>query len=137
MLYFIRYFIEKFLRKLMRMQIRDLRLFRVRELLKEIKTGLYVTNTWYTRFTDYVEGEFSTIPRDAIHLIKNGEISKPVKDIRISDNMLNILKNIAVIGKDSQSIIGWDVEDPVVTPPVFVKNVRVTRSQTPMGAEKL
>jgi PmbA protein len=33
------------------------------ELFGEVKDGLYLTNTWYTRFQNYAVGDFSTIPR--------------------------------------------------------------------------
>ncbi|MFQ5951268.1 MAG: TldD/PmbA family protein, partial [Candidatus Geothermarchaeales archaeon] len=33
--------------------------------LDALATGVYFTNTWYTRFQNYKTGEFSTLPRDA------------------------------------------------------------------------
>ncbi len=98
-----------------------------------IKKGYYISNLWYTRFSNYEKGDFSTIPRDAIFYIENGKIKHPVKQIRISDNMLRILNNIFAIGKDPQNIIGWEVEVPVNTPHVLVKNVNITR---PVQVEK-
>ncbi len=97
-------------------------------LAAKVKRGLYISNLWYTRFSNYESGEFSTIPRDAIFYIENGKIKHPIKQIRISDNMLRILKNIVAIGKDSQNIIGWEVEVPVRTPHVLIKDVNITRS---------
>ena len=38
----------------------------------DIKKGIYVTNIWYTRFQNYVTGDFSTIPRDGMFLIEDG-----------------------------------------------------------------
>lgn len=98
------------------------------ELFEKIKKGLWVTNNWYTRFQNYETGDFSTIPRDGIFLIENGKIKRPVSDIRISDNMIRILQNIIAIAKESQQIYGWEVDTPVFTPAVLVKNVNVTKS---------
>ena len=98
------------------------------EMIKEIKKGLYITNTWYTRFTNYNTGEFSTIPRDGIFYIENGEIKYPVKEIRISDNVLNILKNIMTIGKNVEPVSGWEVDVPCFTPHVLVKDVNISKS---------
>ena len=58
------------------------------------KPTLYITNNWYTRFTSYADGIFSSIPRDGMFIIENGEVSKPVRELRISDTMGNIFKNI-------------------------------------------
>ena len=58
------------------------------ELFEDVKKGLYLTNTWYTRFQNYAKGDFSTIPRDGIFLIEKGKIKQSLKDLRISDNAL-------------------------------------------------
>jgi len=88
------------------------------ELIKKIKRGIYITNLWYTRFQNTQTGDFSTIPRDGAFLIENGEIKYPIKGIRVSENLLRIMKNISAIGNDSVQIKGWEVESPVVTPHV-------------------
>jgi PmbA protein len=97
------------------------------ELFKEVKNGIYITNIWYTRFQNYVTGDFSTIPRDGIFMIKNGRLEHPVRGIRISSNMLDILKGIEVVGKESENIHSWEVGSSVITPPVLVKNVNITK----------
>jgi len=99
------------------------------ELLKEVKKGLYVTNIWYTRFQNYAKGDFSTVPRDGIFFIENGKIKHPVKEIRISENMLNLLYNISAIGKEGKQIYWWEVNIPTTTPMVLVKNVNVTKPE--------
>ena len=97
------------------------------KLIKDIKNGLLITNVWYTRFTNYSTGDFSTIPRDGIFLIKNGSINGSIKNIRISDNMLRILMNIKDKANDIQQIRSWEAEIPVITPSILVKNVNITR----------
>jgi len=96
----------------------------------DIKRGLVVTNVWYTRFQNYSSGDFSTIPRDGMFLIENGKIVGPVKELRISDNMLSILSNVVAVGNKPEQVFGWEVEIPVNTPPVVVKDVRLTKSVT-------
>ncbi len=97
------------------------------ELIKSVKKGIYVTNQWYTRFQNYSAGDFSTIPRDGIFLIEKGEIKKPIKGIRISDNIQRMISNVSAIGKDAKQIVSWEVSSvPVITPSVLVKNVNIT-----------
>jgi PmbA protein len=93
----------------------------------DIKKGLYITNVWYTRFQNHLTGDFSTIPRDGIFLIKNGEIIKSLKNIRISDNFLNLMNNVSLVGKESKHLKSWEAETPVVTPEVLIKNVNISK----------
>ncbi|NJE47650.1 TldD/PmbA family protein [Thermococcus sp. GR7] len=97
------------------------------ELFSEVKKGIYITNVWYTRFQNYVTGDFSTIPRDGIFLVENGEL-KPIRNIRVSDNFQRILENISALGKDIHHIHWWEVRTPVFTPYVVVKDVGITRA---------
>ena len=90
------------------------------------KPTLYITSNWYTRFTSYVDGIFSTIPRDGMFLVENGEIAKPVRELRISDTMLNIFKNIKALGKDLQQIKWWEVYTPTFIPFVLIEDVNIT-----------
>ncbi|MAG16293.1 TldE-like protein [Candidatus Woesearchaeota archaeon] len=98
------------------------------EIISTMKKGLIVTNVWYTRFQNYADGDFSTIPRDGMFMVENGKITGAVKELRISDNLLNILKNVAAIGSKPDQVFGWEVEMPVTTPPVLVKDVHFTKS---------
>jgi len=96
------------------------------KLIQNIKKGIYITNIWYTRFTSYKTGEFSTIPRDGAFYIENGEIKYPIKNIRVSDTMPNILKNIEEIGNNLTQIRSWEAGLPVLTPSVFLKDIGIT-----------
>ena len=97
------------------------------ELFSEVKKGIYITNVWYTRFQNYVTGDFSTIPRDGIFLVENGEL-RPIRNIRVSDNLQRILEGVKAIGKESYHIHWWEVRTPVSTPYVLVEDVGITRA---------
>jgi len=92
-----------------------------------IKKGIWVTNVWYTRFQNYATGDFSTIPRDGIFLIEDGQITRPLKEIRISDNVLKLLTNVTHLGNDTEQIYSWESEIPTFTPSVTVKDVQITK----------
>ncbi len=97
------------------------------DLIKEIKQGIYITNLWYLRYQNISNGDFSVIPRDGMFLIENGEIKKPIKQLRVSENMLSILKNIYLRGRDVKQMAGWETSIPVLAPHVIVKNVNITQ----------
>ena len=100
------------------------------ELLKEVRHGLYLTNTWYTRFQNYASGDFSTIPRDGIFQIENGEIRQSLKNIRLSDNALRMLNGITGISKERQHVHWWGESDPPsLSPYILMKDVRITTSK--------
>ena len=98
------------------------------ELFSQVKRALYLTNTWYTRFQNYVTGDFSTIPRDGIFLIEQGEIKESWKDLRLSDNALRILNQIAGISKERQHVHWWlEADPPSLSPYVLAKDIQMTR----------
>ena len=98
------------------------------ELFSQVKRGLYLTNTWYTRFQNYATGDFSTIPRDGIFLIENGEIKQSLKDLRLSDNALRLLSQITGISKERQHVHWWlEAEPPSLAPYVLAKDIQLTR----------
>lgn len=97
-------------------------------LISQVDSGYYMTNTWYTRFQNYLTGDFSTIPRDAIFRIEKGRLAGPVKDIRISESMANVLMNVAEVGNDPMMVHWWEVTTPVVSPHVLVSGVNITKS---------
>ncbi len=98
------------------------------ELFDEVKKGIYITNVWYTRFQNYVAGDFSTIPRDGIFLVENGEL-RPIRNIRVSDNLQRILGGIKGLTKESHHVHWWEVNTPVTTPYVLVGgDVGITRA---------
>ncbi|MCZ2856311.1 MAG: TldD/PmbA family protein [Candidatus Bathyarchaeota archaeon] len=98
------------------------------EMFREVKHGLYLTNTWYTRFQNWAKGDFSTIPRDGIFLVEGGEIKQSWKDVRISDNALRMLNNIAGISKERQPVHWWiEARPPSLSPYILMKDVQITR----------
>lgn len=99
-------------------------------LFEEVKRGLYLTNTWYTRFQNYEKGDFSTIPRDGIFFVEKGEIKQSLKDLRLSDNALTLLNNIVGISKERQHVHWWgEADPPSLSPYVLIKNVHITKSK--------
>ena len=98
------------------------------ELLAGIDDGVYVTNDWYLRYQNYRTGDFSTIPRDGMFRIRKGEIEGPIRELRISDNMIRILKNIRELGKSRFWIKWWEVETPTLVPHAVIDDLNFTKS---------
>jgi PmbA protein len=96
------------------------------ELLEPNRPTIYVTSNWYLRYTSRLEGSFSTIPRDGMFLIENGEISQSIQKLRISDNILRMVANIEALGKSPRQIRWWEVTTPTFIPFVRIKDATMT-----------
>jgi len=99
------------------------------EIFSEVKDGLWLTNTWYTRYQSYVTGDLSTIPRDGIFHIRNGDIVEAWKDIRVTDNLLHMMKNIVALSDKTEQMMWWgEVSVPNFVPYALIKDVGITKS---------
>ncbi|MEM1607427.1 MAG: TldD/PmbA family protein [Candidatus Bathyarchaeia archaeon] len=98
------------------------------DLLLEIDDGIYVTNDWYLRYQNYRTGDFSTIPRDGMFRVKNGEIVESIRELRISDNMLRILRNIVDLSRLRLWVRWWEVEVPTLAPYALISELNFTKS---------
>ena len=98
------------------------------DLLLEVKDGIYITNVWYTRFQNYISGDFSTLQRDAGFVIKDGEFANVVTGARISENIIGMLNKIIGIANDKIWVKWWDYEIPSLMPHVAFKDINITTS---------
>lgn len=99
------------------------------ELLSECQRGLYLTNGWYMRFHNYRTGDFSIICRDAAFLVEDGEVKASAKGVRISDNMLRVLKAVKALSKQRKWVEWWEVETPSYVPRMLISNLQITKAQ--------
>jgi len=99
------------------------------EIFSDVKDGLWLTNTWYTRYQSYVTGDLSTIPRDGIFHIQKGEVAEAWKDIRLTDNLLHLLKNIVALSDKPEQMMWWgEVGVPNFVPYALIQDVGITKS---------
>jgi len=89
---------------------------------------IFFNNNWYTRFQNYVEGNFSTVGRDAVIVYKNGNVEGVAGRLRIADSLINIIRNIEEISKERYLVKWWDSRIPVLSPYVLVRDVKITRA---------
>jgi PmbA protein len=107
------------------------------KLIKSIDRGILITNTWYTRFSNYLTGDFSTVPRDLALYIEKGEPRYAVKrglqgfehemvGIRISDNIIRMMRNTERAANDTRQTFSWDIDGYFFMPSILVRGARVT-----------
>jgi PmbA protein len=100
----------------------------IEEMIASVARGIYVTNDWYLRYQNMATGDFSAIPRDAMFLIENGRITKPLREMRISDSIPRMLSGLSMLGRERKWIKWWEVETPTHAPAAVIEKVRFTRS---------
>ena len=98
------------------------------EMTSAVKDGIIINNAWYTRFQDYRNGVFSTVPRDGVFLVKHGEIAGSLSGIRISDSVTNILKNIKAISRETKRVKWWEEIFASSMPYVLADDVNISRA---------
>ena len=100
----------------------------IEDMISEINRGLVINNAWYTRFQDYRNGVFSTVPRDGVYLVKNGEIMGRVSGIRISDSVPDFLKNISHISREKKNVRWWEEISPSIMPSVLARDMNISKA---------
>jgi len=79
------------------------------EEIAETKRGIFVTTFHYVNPVEPTKVILTGLTRDGTFLIENGQISKPIVNMRFTDSMLSVLNNIPMIGKQLEMIRGTTV----------------------------
>ena len=58
--------------------------------------------------------------------IEKGEIKRPIRKLRLSDNLLGMCSRISAIGKDIRQILWWEVPTPTFIPTIKVDDCNIT-----------
>ena len=62
------------------------------ELCRPIERGVYVTRLWYTNAVRPKETLLTGVTRDGTFLIEDGEVTRPLADLRFTDAVLGVLE---------------------------------------------
>ncbi|HID80659.1 MAG TPA: hypothetical protein EYP48_02960 [Ignisphaera sp.] len=76
-----------------------------------------------------VEGQFSTVTRDTVIYIENGEPRAIVKRLRIAETFPNMLRSVVGVSKTRYNIAWWEVEVPTRAPFMLIENVQFTKPE--------
>jgi predicted Zn-dependent protease len=74
------------------------------EAIAETKHGIFITTVHYVNPVEPTKVILTGLTRDGTFLIENGEISKPIVNMRFTDSMLSAFKNIPMIGKQVEMV---------------------------------
>lgn len=74
------------------------------EMIAETKRGILVTTFHYVNPVEPTKVVLTGLTRDGTFLIENGEVSKPIVNMRFTDSMLSALKNMPLIGRELEMV---------------------------------
>jgi predicted Zn-dependent protease len=76
------------------------------DLASGITRGIWVTRFWYVRTVHPKLSIITGMTRDGTFLIENGKVTRPVKDLRFTQSMLEALDGTLAVGKTTKLQIG-------------------------------
>jgi len=70
------------------------------EMIKSVRKGIYVTRFHYTNVVEPMKGVITGMTRDGTFLIEEGEIKRPIKNLRFTESILKALSQVTAISRD-------------------------------------
>lgn len=74
----------------------------LKKMIKSTNYGVLVTHFHYSNIIDPVALLTTGMTRDGFFLIEDGKITKPLKNMRFTESVINIFSNIEEIGKETE-----------------------------------
>lgn len=109
------------------------------ELCAPIERGIYVTRLRYINVLRPRQALFTAVTGDGTFLIEDGQITRRLVDMRVTDSALGMLAQVEALGERSVLVSGSEVYGRrfaagSVCPPVRIGNVGFTGSAAPVAS---
>ena len=70
------------------------------EMIRTVRKGIYVTRFHYTNVMEPMKAVITGMTRDGTFLIEDGEITRPIKNLRFTESILKALSRVNAISRD-------------------------------------
>ena len=70
------------------------------EMIKSVRKGIYVTRFHYSNVVEPMKAVITGMTRDGTFLINEGEITRPIKNLRFTESILKALSQVTAISKE-------------------------------------
>ena len=70
------------------------------EMIRSVRKGIYVTRFHYTNVVEPMKAVITGMTRDGTFLIEEGEIKRPIKNLRFTESVLKALSQVTAISKE-------------------------------------
>ena len=68
------------------------------DIISQTDEAILITRFWYSNPTNPKTGLATGLTRDGTFFVKNGKIDKPIKNLRYTDSLVNLLSNVLEVG---------------------------------------
>jgi predicted Zn-dependent protease len=92
-------------------------------MIASVKRGVYVTRFHYVNIEDQARQTLTGMTRDGTFLIEGGELTRPVRDLRFTQPMLDSLDTTLAVSRERR-LVGEDV--PVLVPYLLLERFAFT-----------
>lgn len=96
----------------------------VKQMIRSVKRGIYVTRFWYSNIVNPLLTIGTGMTRDGTFLIENGERVYPIKNMRFTQNILEALRNVKALSKQTRLVEGYG--EPSSVPAAVIDNFTFT-----------
>lgn len=96
----------------------------VTDLIRNCERGLLVTRFWYIRPVNPQTLQLTGLTRDGLFLIENGQVAKPVVNLRFNESPVRLLQNARKLGAAVRARGGEGAG--LVAPPILADNFTFT-----------
>jgi PmbA protein len=94
------------------------------EMIASTERGLLVTRLWYIREVDPYEKVMTGMTRDGLFLVEKGKVGKAVRNFRFNQSILEMLKNVELLGPSRRATAEESFE--MVVPPMKVTHFHMS-----------
>jgi predicted Zn-dependent protease len=85
------------------------------EMIGSVSRGLYITRFWYVRDVHPLRTVITGMTREGTFLIENGSITRPVKDLRFTQSIIEALAGVVQVSRERRLELG-EGESGVLSP---------------------
>lgn len=98
------------------------------EILKQLGTGLYISNLWYLNYSDQPAARLTGMTRFATFWVENGEIQAPVSTMRFDDSAYSLLgSQLEALTRERELILSASTYDQRATASALLPGALVSR----------
>jgi PmbA protein len=94
------------------------------KLAKGVQRGIWVTRFHYVNVVKSDAAVLTGLTKDGTFLIERGEVTRPVKNLRFTQGILDAWSRLGALGSDRRLIEGWG--GSVLAPSMRVDGFRFT-----------
>jgi PmbA protein len=70
------------------------------EMIRSVRKGIYVTRFHYINVVEPMKAILTGMTRDGTFLVEEGEVKRPIKNLRFTESVLKALSRVSAISKD-------------------------------------